>query len=100
MDGQVPTQDHPVRVVAVDDQQLFRRAAGAVIASTPGFELVGESADGESALKLVPEMDADLVIVDVRMPNMGGIEVAGRLHEQNPERVIVLASSVDPRELA
>jgi DNA-binding NarL/FixJ family response regulator len=100
MTGQVPTEKRPVRVVAVDDQRMFRRAARDVIANTPGFELVGESADGESALKLVPEVDPDLVIVDVRMPKMDGIEVAGRLHEQDPERVIVLASSMDPREFA
>jgi two-component system, NarL family, invasion response regulator UvrY len=92
--------DGPVRVVAVDDQPVFRRAAAALIAGTPGFELVGQSADGESALRLVPEVDPDMVIVDVRMPGMDGIEVAGRLREQDPERVIVLASSLDPRDLA
>jgi DNA-binding NarL/FixJ family response regulator len=90
----------PVRVVAVDDQAVFRKAAGALIAGTPGFELVGESADGESALELILEMDPDIVIVDARMPGMGGVEVASRLRCENPTRVIVLASSLDPRELA
>ena len=89
-----------VRVVTVDDQPQFRRAANALIESTPGFELVGESVDGESALRLVPEADPDIVIVDVRMPGMSGIELSRRLHEQNSKRVIVLASSADPRDLA
>ena len=70
----------PVRIVTVDDQPAFRTAAQAIIASTPGFELVGESADGESALRMVSEADPDIVIVDVRMPGIDGIEVAKRLH--------------------
>jgi len=90
----------PVRVVTVDDQSMFRRAAEALIASTPGFELVGESAEGADALTLVPETDADMVIVDVRMPGIDGIEVASRLHAQDPTRLVVLATSVDQRDLA
>ena len=89
-----------VRVVTVDDQDLFRRAAEDVIACTPGFELVGESADGESALKLVHECNADLVLLDVRMRGLDGIEVATRLHAEDPTRVVVLATSVDQRGLA
>jgi DNA-binding NarL/FixJ family response regulator len=87
-------------VVTVDDQPLFRQAAAAVIASTPGFELVGESCDGESALKLVPALDPDMVIVDVRMPGIDGIEVARRLREDDPTRMVVLATSVDTRTFA
>jgi DNA-binding NarL/FixJ family response regulator len=89
-----------VRVVTVDDQDLFRRAAEGVIARTPGFELVGESADGESALVLVQAIDADLVLLDVRMPGLDGIEVATRLHKEDPTRLVVLATSVDQRDLA
>jgi DNA-binding NarL/FixJ family response regulator len=91
--------DRAVRVVTVDDQPLFRRAAEAIIASTPGFELVGESADGAAALELVPETNADMVIVDVRMPGVDGIEVASRLRDEDPTRIVVLATSVDPRGL-
>ena len=89
-----------VRVVTVDDQELFRRAAEGVIACTPGFELVGESADGEGALALVAERDADMVLLDVRMPGLDGIEVATRLHASDPTRLVVLATSVDQRDLA
>jgi DNA-binding NarL/FixJ family response regulator len=94
--------DHvrPVRVVTVDDQVLFRRAAEAIIACTPGFELVGESAAGAEALELVPEADPDMVIVDVRMPGIDGIELARRLREEDPTRLVVLATSVDQRDLA
>jgi DNA-binding NarL/FixJ family response regulator len=89
-----------VRIVTVDDQPIFRTAAQAIIDSTPGFELVGESADGESALELVGETDPDLVLVDVRMPGIDGIELAARLFAEDPTRVVVLASTLDPVSLS
>jgi two-component system nitrate/nitrite response regulator NarL len=89
-----------VHVVTVDDQAAFREAAGAMIDGTAGFELVGEAADGESALRVVREVDPDMVLVDVRMPGIDGIELARRLREEDPTRVIVLASSTDPHELS
>jgi DNA-binding NarL/FixJ family response regulator len=89
----------PVRVVTVDDQPHFHVAAEAIIASTPGFELVGESSDGASALRDVRELDPDMVIVDVRMHGMDGMEVAERLLEQDANRVIVLATTVDTGSL-
>src|SRR4051812_28303372 len=84
-----------VRVVTVDDQPAFRMAARAIIDSTPGFELVGESADGAAGLELVSEVDPDLVLLDVRMPGLDGIEVADRLRAEDPTRVVILASTVD-----
>jgi DNA-binding NarL/FixJ family response regulator len=94
------SEQRPVRVVTVDDQPLFRSAAKAIIECTPGFELVGESADGESALELIPRVDPDIVILDVRMPGIDGIDVANRLHREDPDRVIILASSLEPEVLS
>jgi DNA-binding NarL/FixJ family response regulator len=93
-------QPRAVRVVTVDDQAVFRSAARAIVDHTPGFELVGESADGESALELIPRLDPDIVILDVRMPGIDGIDVAERLHREDPDRIIILASSVEPELLA
>jgi DNA-binding NarL/FixJ family response regulator len=92
-----PVHRRVVRVVTVDDQPFFRRAAAELIASTPGFELVGESDSGAAALELVPAIDPDMVIVDLRMPGLDGIEVARRLRDDDPTRVVVLATSVDTR---
>jgi DNA-binding NarL/FixJ family response regulator len=89
-----------IRVMTVDDQPLFRDAARAAIGRTPGFELVGESEDGESALGLARSADPDMVIVDVRMDGMDGVETARRLSEEDPSRVIVLVSSADLRGLS
>ncbi len=84
--------DRPVTVLAVDDQQVFRRVARGLIAATPGFEQVGEAASGPEALELVAELHPDLVLIDVRMPGMDGIETARRLAEINDRAVVVLTS--------
>jgi DNA-binding NarL/FixJ family response regulator len=89
-----------IRVLTVDDQALFRETARALVAHTSGFELVGESADGESALREARRTDPDLVILDVRMTGIDGIETARRLSAEDPTRLIVLASSADVRELS
>lgn len=89
-----------MRVVTVDDQPFFREAARAVIELTPRFALVGEAGDGEAALDLVRDADPDLVLLDVRLPKLDGIEVSRRLSAEDPNTVIVLVSSADPRELS
>jgi CheY-like chemotaxis protein len=81
-----------VRVLTVDDQAMFREIAGDVIAATPGFEAVGEAASGEEALVAVDRLDPQLVLLDVRMPGIDGIEVAGRLGRTHPHTVVVLIS--------
>ena len=66
------------RVMTVDDQEVFRSAARAVVDATPGFESAGEPASGEEALALVDGTKPELVLVDVRMPGLGGVETARR----------------------
>jgi DNA-binding NarL/FixJ family response regulator len=92
--------ERPVRVLTVDDQAVFRRTARALVGRTPGFELVGESPDGETALRLARDADPDIVLLDLRMTGIDGIETARRLSAEDPTRVIVLASSADVRDVA
>ena len=80
------------RVLTVDDQIVFRDAARDVIAATPGFESVGDAASGEEALAEVERLQPELVLLDVRMPGMGGIEAARRITEAHPGTVVVLIS--------
>ena len=89
-----------IRVVTVDDQAPFREAARVLVDGTPGFELVGESAGGEAALDLVRDRDPDMVVIDVRMPGIDGIEVANRLSAEDSTRVLVLATSADLHEFS
>jgi CheY-like chemotaxis protein len=81
-----------VRVLTVDDQEVFRRAARTLIAATAGFEQVGEACSGAEALELATELHPDLVLLDVRMPGMDGLETARRLGEAEPDAVVVLTS--------
>jgi two-component system, NarL family, invasion response regulator UvrY len=83
---------YPVGVLVVDDQLVFRQVAHEVIDATEDFELLGEAASGQHALVAVDDLNPDLVLLDLRMPGMDGIETAARLHEQHPQSVVVLIS--------
>jgi two-component system, NarL family, invasion response regulator UvrY len=85
----------PVTVLAVDDQSVFLRTARSLIAATPGFEQVGEATSGPEALELAADLRPDLVLLDVRMPGMDGVETARRLASVHPEALIVLISLED-----
>ena len=84
-----------VGVVTVDDQAVFRTAAREIIEATPGFCALGEAASGAEGLALVDDLDPELVLIDVRMPGMNGIETARRLTELHPRSVVVLISLAD-----
>ena len=88
-----------VRVLTVDDQAVFRGIAREVIDATPGFESVGEAASGEEAFAAVDRLDPQLVLLDVRMPGLDGIEVARRLHATHPDTLLVLISIEDSIDL-
>jgi DNA-binding NarL/FixJ family response regulator len=81
-----------VGVVVVDDQLVFRQVAREVISMTPGFEVIGEAPSGEEAIATVSELRPDLVLLDVRMPGMDGVETAARLRSADPSVVVVLIS--------
>jgi two-component system, NarL family, invasion response regulator UvrY len=94
-----PARDAPaVRVLTVDDQERFRVVARDVIDATAGFEFAGEAENGEEALRAVDRLAPQLVLLDVRMPGIDGIEVARRLRASHPETLVVLISIEEPRE--
>jgi DNA-binding NarL/FixJ family response regulator len=87
-----PRNDGVVGVLTVDDHEVFLSAVREVIDATPGFVSVGEACCGEEALLLVDDREPELVLVDVRMPGMNGIETTKRIKEAHPETVVVLIS--------
>ena len=90
--GENPSATRTVRVLTIDDQAIFRALARDVIEATPGFASAGDAAGGEEGLEAVGKLKPDLVLLDVRMPGMSGIEVARRLVATHPEVVVVLIS--------
>jgi DNA-binding NarL/FixJ family response regulator len=92
--------ERTLQILTVDDQAPFREAAAILVASTPGFEIAAETADGESAVRLARELDPDMVLLDVRMDGIDGIETASRLTRDDPTRLVVLVSSADVGELS
>jgi DNA-binding NarL/FixJ family response regulator len=89
-----------VRTLVVDDQEAFRDALRQLIGASPGFTLVGEVCSGEDAIAAVDDLSPSLVLMDVRMPGIGGIQAARSIAERHPELMIVLISVHGEEELS
>ena len=84
-----------VRVLIVDDQEPFRRAMAAVVAETDGFVVVGSASSGEESLRMAATLRPDLVLMDVALPGIDGIEATRRLTGAPGDPVVVLLSTYD-----
>ncbi len=93
----MPTQ--PVPVLIVDDQAFFRSAARAVLAVTPGFAAVGEAGSGEEAVACVAELAPALVLMDIHLPGISGIEATRRIRAAHPGTVVLLLSTYRAEDL-
>jgi DNA-binding NarL/FixJ family response regulator len=86
-------------VLVVDDQAPFRYAAKAVLRRLDGFELVGEASSGSEAIALVEQLHPALVLMDINMPGMTGIEAARHIRAAHPDVVVFLCSTYDAADL-
>jgi DNA-binding NarL/FixJ family response regulator len=86
-------------VLIVDDQAPFRRAARAVVGATPGFEVVGEAESGEEAVDLAADLAPAMVLMDINLPGINGIEATRRITAARPEVVTVLLSTYREEDL-
>lgn len=81
-----------IRLVLVDDQEMVRAGLRLVLEPHSEIEIVGEADDGDTAVRLVREVDADVVLMDVRMPRMNGVEATRRIRAADGPRVLILTT--------
>ena len=91
--------DERVRVWVVDDQASFRLATAATVAGMEDFVMAGECETGESAIELLQDGGAGIVLMDIHMPGMGGIEATRRIRAAHPDLMVLLTSTYDIEDL-
>jgi DNA-binding NarL/FixJ family response regulator len=87
-----------IRVLVVDDHPTFRRGLGALLASLPDVELVGEAADGEAAVERTAALAPDVVVMDLDMPGLGGVEATRRIVAAQPSVAVLVLTMLDEDE--
>ena len=95
-----PRRELVISVLSVDDQPIFLRAVRELINATAGMFVIGEGGRGEEAVELVESLRPDLVLMDVCMPGLGGVEAAREIKAAHPSTVVALLSTTHPDELS
>ena len=98
-DTTAPPPTPGVTVLVVDDQAPFRSAAKSVVALTPGFTVVGEAKSGEEAIERVGELHPQVVLMDINMDGISGIEATRRITSEHPEIRVILLSTYNEDDL-
>ena len=87
-----------IRILLVDDQRLMREGLRILLELEPGLEIAGEATNGQEALDLYAEIEPDVVLMDVRMPGMDGVEATWRLRERWPSALVIILTTFDDDE--
>ena len=87
-----------IRVLLVDDQKLMREGLRVLLEMEPDLEVVGEAEDGQAALAAYAEHQPDVVLMDIRMPGMDGVEATRRLRERWPDARVIILTTFDDDE--
>jgi NarL family two-component system response regulator YdfI len=87
------------RVVIADDHLVVREGLRLILETEEDFELIGQAQDGATAVQLASELEPDLILMDLRMPGMGGIEAIEQIHDANPDTAVVILTTYDEDDL-
>lgn len=86
----------PIRVLLVDDHRIVRQGLRSILDPDPGFEVVGEANDGASAMQLVGEVNPDVVLLDLKLPDIDGVALCQKILEFHPQTtVLILTAYID-----
>src|SRR5271169_1891148 len=94
------TRTGPVHVLLVDDFEIFRTLVAEILNKQPWYQIVGEAADGLDAVKKAEELQPGLVVLDMGLPGLNGLEVARRIRLCSPESTILFLTANNDPELA
>ena len=92
--------DGEIRVVLADDHTVVRTGLKAVLGAARDIHVIGEAQNGREAVAMAERLDPDVVVMDLTMPDVDGIEVSTRLTREDPSRAVVLTSTRDATECA
>ncbi len=88
-----------IRVLLVDDQQIVRQGLATILKYAPGIEVVGEAGDGEEAIRLAQELVPDVVLMDLKMPGLGGIPATRRICAMEPTIHVIILTTYDADDM-
>jgi DNA-binding NarL/FixJ family response regulator len=88
----------PIRILIADDQALFREGLRVVLSSRPDFQVIGEAADGIEAVALTDDVRPEVVLMDLRMPRLGGVEATRRIRSAHPRVKVIVLTTFDDDE--
>jgi DNA-binding NarL/FixJ family response regulator len=86
----------PTRILIVDDHEIFRRGLRSLLESHPRWEICGEAVDGQEAVEKVKALKPDIVVLDITMPRLNGLEAARQIRNEFPESKVVILSQHEP----
>ena len=89
----------PIRILLVDDSLLFRKLIGTLLARDPGFAIVAEASDGIEAIEMVEKHQPDVVLLDVAMPRMDGLQALPEIKKAHPSTKVVMLSAFGEGEM-
>lgn len=95
MSGSLRDPSRPTRILLADDHRLFREGVSSLLQRSPDLELVGEAATGEEAVRLSEQISPDVVLMDLNMPGMSGIEATRRIRQRQPAVGIIVLTMLE-----